>query len=138
MHGYEIIQELGQRTEGIWQPSPGSVYPALQLLEDEDLIVAESEGSGGKKQFSLTDAGRAEAESRKGPAPWDHITKGFDPAVGQLREAVGQAFLAVKQVASAGTDDQKARAVTILTETRRKLYAILAEEPPADDIPADS
>lgn len=61
MHGYEMIQEIGERSGGAWRPSPGSVYPTLQLLEDEGLIVSESEG--GKKLFTLTEAGRAEAES---------------------------------------------------------------------------
>lgn len=61
MHGYEMIQEIGERSGGAWKPSPGSVYPTLQLLEDEGLIESASEG--GKKLFTLTDAGRAEAES---------------------------------------------------------------------------
>ena len=60
MHGYEMITELETRTGGIWRPSPGSVYPTLQLLEDEGLII--SEEAGGRKRFTLTDAGRAEAE----------------------------------------------------------------------------
>lgn len=60
MHGYEMIQEIAERSGGAWKPSPGSVYPTLQLLEDEGLIVSESEG--GKKLFALTEAGRTAAE----------------------------------------------------------------------------
>ena len=68
MHGYEMIQELEARTGGVWRPSPGSVYPTLQLLEDEDLITGE-EGEG-RRRFALTDAGRAEAERQDQQAPW--------------------------------------------------------------------
>ena len=52
MHGYEMIQELESRTGGIWRPSPGSVYPTLQMLEDEGLI--EAEATGGRKRFTVT------------------------------------------------------------------------------------
>src|SRR5919199_6125988 len=68
MHGYEIIQELESRTGGVWRPSPGSVYPTLQLLEDEGLIT--SEESGGRRRFSLTDEGRAEAQRETEAPPW--------------------------------------------------------------------
>src|SRR5438067_13394684 len=60
MHGYEMIQELEERTDGVWRPSPGAVYPALQLLEDQGLVTADA--GAGKRLFSLTDAGREEAE----------------------------------------------------------------------------
>ncbi|MEU5098129.1 PadR family transcriptional regulator, partial [Streptomyces sp. NPDC020996] len=65
MHGYEMIQEIAERSGGAWKPSPGSVYPTLQLLEDEGLIVSESEG--GKKLFSLTGAGREAAPGGAAP-----------------------------------------------------------------------
>src|SRR3954452_17716485 len=61
MHGYEMIQELDARTNGIWRPSPGSVYPTLQMLEDEGLI--EAEATGGRKRYTLTADGRGEAET---------------------------------------------------------------------------
>src|SRR3954454_4068329 len=61
MHGYQIIHEIEERSGGSWKPSPGSVYPTLQLLADEGLIRAEE--SNGRKTFSLTEEGRAEAES---------------------------------------------------------------------------
>ena len=59
MHGYEMIQELDQRTGGVWRPSPGSVYPTLQLLEDEGLI--KSDEGAGRKAYTLTEAGQTEA-----------------------------------------------------------------------------
>jgi len=124
MHGYEMIQELEARTGGVWRPSPGSVYPTLQLLEDEDLIAGE-EGEG-RRRFALTDAGRAEAE-RQGQAPWETVTAGVAPAAWGLRDAVGQIAQATWSVAGAGTEAQQARALEILHEARRRLYAILAE-----------
>ena len=70
MHGYQIIQELSSRSGGAWTPSAGSVYPTLQLLADEGLVT--SEETGGKKIFSLTEAGiAAVAETADQPAPWD-------------------------------------------------------------------
>ncbi len=136
MHGYEIIQELGERTHGLWQPSPGSVYPTLQLLEDEGLVSGEE--AEGKRRFTLTGTGREAAAGQRGPAPWDRITRGADPGVMDLRQAMARMFQAAKQVASVGTDDQRARAATILTETRRQLYGILAEDVPADPPGSDA
>ena len=89
MHGYEMIQELEARTGGVWRPSPGSVYPTLQLLEDEDLITGE-EGEG-RRRFTLTDAGREAAESeRSAAAPWDEAAAGADSPLGRLRVAAVQ------------------------------------------------
>jgi DNA-binding PadR family transcriptional regulator len=130
MHGYEMIQLLAERTNGMWQPSPGSVYPALQLLEDEGLIS--SEEAEGKRLYSLTDQGRAEAErGAASQTPWDEFSEGIDPYHLRLRAEAGQLFMALSQVGHVGRDDQKARALGILADTRRKLYAILAEEEPA-------
>src|SRR4029453_16676932 len=124
MHGYEMIQELEARTGGVWRPSPGSVYPTLQLLEDEDLITGE-EGEG-RRRFTLTDAGRAEAE-RQGQAPWETVTAGVAPAAWSLRDAIAQTAQAAWSVGSAGTEAQQARALEILNDARRRLYAILAQ-----------
>ena len=124
MHGYEMIQELEARTGGVWRPSPGSVYPTLQLLEDEGLIAGE-EGEG-RRRFTLTDAGRAEAE-RQGQAPWEQVTAGVAPAAWNLRDAIAQTAQAAWSVGAAGTEAQQARALEILNEARRRLYTILAE-----------
>ena len=125
MHGYEMIQELEARTGGVWRPSPGSVYPTLQLLEDEDLIAGE-EGEG-RRRFALTDAGRAEAERQGQRAPWEEVTAGVAPAAWSLRDAIAQTAQAAWSVGSAGTEAQQARALEILNDARRRLYAILAE-----------
>ena len=96
MHGYEMIQEIAERSQQLWKPSPGSVYPTLQLLVDEGLIVA-TESEGSKKLFELTEDGRAAAEKIE-TAPWDEITEGADPGAMSLRSAVGQLMGAVASV----------------------------------------
>ncbi|WP_440901875.1 PadR family transcriptional regulator [Actinosynnema sp.] len=131
MHGYEMIQEIGQRTDGLWRPSPGSVYPTLQLLADEGLVVA-AEEQGGKKLFQLTESGRTEAESAEGVPPWEQVTDGVDQGEARLREAAKQIGAAMMQMVHAGTEDQQRRAAELLDETRRKLYAILGESPEED------
>jgi DNA-binding PadR family transcriptional regulator len=125
MHGYEMITELATRTGGIWRPSPGSVYPTLQLLEDEGLIV--STESDGRKRFTLTEAGRAAAE-QVGPAPWEGLgDEGLFRDLGELREAGLAALSALRQIMTTGTEDQRRRAVEVVIEARKKLYTILAE-----------
>jgi DNA-binding PadR family transcriptional regulator len=124
MHGYEMITELETRTGGIWRPSPGSVYPTLQMLEDEGLIV--SEEAGGRKRFTLTDAGRAEAGAAT-ETPWQHIGDERVENWQDLRDAGFGAMNALRQVMTSGTDEQRQRAVEVITEAKRKLYAILAE-----------
>jgi DNA-binding PadR family transcriptional regulator len=125
MHGYEMIQELEARTGGVWRPSPGSVYPTLQLLEDEGLIAGE-EGEG-RRRFALTDAGRAEVERQDQRAPWEQVTAGVAPGTWNLRDAIAQVAQASWSVGSAGTEAQQAKALEILHDARRRLYAILAE-----------
>jgi DNA-binding PadR family transcriptional regulator len=128
MHGYEMIQEIGERTQNLWRPSPGSVYPTLQLLVDEGLLVArESEGS--KKLFELTDDGRAAAEKIETP-PWEEIAAGWkDEAPGHinLRSAVAQLMGAVAQSAYATSPEQQERIVDIINNARREIYGILGE-----------
>jgi DNA-binding PadR family transcriptional regulator len=123
MHGYEIIQELSERTDGIWRPSPGSIYPTLQLLTDEGLLTSES-GSGTKRAYTLTDEGRAEAVKQETP-PWEDVAGQIDPQEVELRTAVKQLMSAAHQVLEAGTTAQKTRAIETLNETRRAIYAIL-------------
>jgi DNA-binding PadR family transcriptional regulator len=125
MHGYEMIQEIAERSQNLWRPSPGSVYPTLQLLVDEGLLVArESEGS--KKLFELTDEGRAAADKVE-TAPWDEITEGIEPGHVNLRSAVGQLMGAVAQSAYATDEEQQQRIVDILNTARREIYGILGE-----------
>ncbi|MEU9354585.1 PadR family transcriptional regulator [Streptomyces griseoloalbus] len=126
MHGYEMIQEIAERSGGAWKPSPGSVYPTLQLLEDEGLIASESEG--GKKLFSLTEAGRTAAED--GPeAPWEEASRGVDwEALSEIRQAGFGLMEAFGQVWKTGSKDQRDKALAVINDARKRLYLILADE----------
>jgi DNA-binding PadR family transcriptional regulator len=127
MHGYEMIQELDSRTGGAWRPSPGSVYPTLQLLEDEGLVtVTEVDG---KRTFAITEAGRQSlAERGAERPPWEEFTAGLDPSVFRLGDEVRQLVAAVFQVGQTGTGEQRSQAEAILADARRRLYGILAAE----------
>ena len=126
MHGYQVIQEISERSGGAWSPSPGSVYPALQLLADEGLVA--SEDSAGKKVFSLTEAGRAAVEAMGDqPAPWDEASQQWPGGQG-FHEAVGKLMRAVFQVGKGGTPAQLKAAVEVLNDARKRIYAILAED----------
>jgi DNA-binding PadR family transcriptional regulator len=127
MHGYDLIRELEQRSGGMWRPSPGSIYPTLQLLEDEGLVTGQEQD--GKRVYSITDAGRAELEERRqrggeGP-PWEFGPLG--ESLAEFRDAAFQLGAAAIQVARTGTEVQRAKAVEILAEARKKIYALLAE-----------
>jgi len=126
MHGYQIIQELSTRSGGAWSPSAGSVYPTLQLLADEGLVTAEE--TAGKKVFSLTEAGiAAVAETADQPAPWEDAAQS-DSGKGGYREAAGKLMQAIFQIGSTGNPEQVDAAIEVLNDTRKKLYAILAED----------
>ncbi|MBY8885945.1 PadR family transcriptional regulator [Streptomyces sp. PTM05] len=126
MHGYEMIQEIAERSGGAWKPSPGSVYPTLQLLEDEGLIASASEG--GKKLFTLTEAGRTEAEAGS-DAPWEEAGRGIDwEAMQEIKQAGFGLVEAFRQVWATGSPAQREKAMTVVNEARKKLYLILADE----------
>jgi DNA-binding PadR family transcriptional regulator len=125
MHGYEMIQELEERTGGRWRPSAGSIYPTLQLLEDEGLVTAEE--VDGRKVFSLTDSGKKEVpEQTEGERPWEEGDE--DSPRFAVRSELFRTIGAAKQIARGDDDEQMTKAAEILKETRRQLYGILAEE----------
>jgi hemoglobin len=126
MHGYEMIKEIEERSGGIWRPSAGSIYPTLQLLEDEGLIRGEE--SDGRRRFSLTEDGEKANADREGSLPWEEVTAGADPNELRLRKSYFALRAAVQQVARAGTDEQAGRVAELIDEARRGVYAILAEE----------
>jgi len=127
MHGYQIIQAIEARTRGAWKPSPGSIYPTLQLLADEGLVTAEQVGE--RKVYSLTEAGReAAAEFADGPTPWEPRRSWGGDRNFDLPKSGARLAQAVTQVAHTGTPEQAERAIAILDDARRKLYAILAED----------
>ena len=127
MHGYEMIKQIEERTQGAWTPSAGSIYPMLQLLEEEGLIQAEE--SDGKRRFTLTEAGVTEQEAKAGEqTPWDAVRSGAAPERIHLHDSVHKLHHAIGQVLHAADDGQQTRVRELLDETRRKIYAILAEE----------
>ena len=130
-NGYQIIQEIGARTQGVWRPSAGSVYPALQQLEDEALIRAEA-GEDRRRMYTLSDEGRAYVEEHADElkASWDAVTGSVNDTEVQLRHTIHQVMVAVSQVAQAGSAAQVQQAGKILADTRRALYRILAADDP--------
>jgi DNA-binding PadR family transcriptional regulator len=127
MHGYEIITELETRSEGRWRPSPGAVYPALEKMEEHGAIT--STEADGRRQYELTDRGREllaeiqSAEDDDAPAPWNQTgTTGR----GEMRRLISELEGQVRQVARFGTAEQRAAATTLLEDTKRQLYVILA------------
>ncbi|GAB3616069.1 hypothetical protein GCM10027416_06260 [Okibacterium endophyticum] len=125
-NGYGLIKAIAERTSGAWRPSPGSVYPTLQQLVDEDLIS--SIGEGRKTEFVLTDAGTAYVAEHE-----DELQQAWDSAPGRtqadatLHESVGKLMGVVHQFRVAATEEQRAAAAEKLDEARRALYLILAE-----------
>jgi DNA-binding PadR family transcriptional regulator len=127
-NGYQIIQEIAERSHGIWRPSPGSVYPALQQLEDEGLIRAEE--SGGRRTFRLTEDGRAYVRRNDAQIgePWAEVADSVSEELVDLRVLFGQVGMAMRQVAEVGTPAQRGAARKVLVDARRALYRLLAED----------
>lgn len=132
-HGYELMQEIGERTAGSWQPSPGSVYPALAQLQDEGLIRVDTDESG-RGIATLTPAGETylaengEELERVWDSVQDQATDGQRDFSTRLKGLV----LAYRQVKTAGTAEQMKSAAKVMDEAQRKLYAILAQAPTED------
>jgi DNA-binding PadR family transcriptional regulator len=126
-NGYSIIQEIEQRSDGVWRPSPGSVYPTLSQLEDEGLI--RSEEHDGRKVFALTDAGREHVAARPegARAPWETLAEGVSSDVHELFGLMRQVGMAGFQLAHTASESQIAEAKKVLNETRRAIYKILGE-----------
>lgn len=128
-NGYQIIQEIAERSGGVWKPSPGSVYPTLQQLEDEGLVQVSE--SAGRRTFELTEEGQAYVAEHtdETSAPWESMSAAYDDGddIG-LRPILGQVASAIWQIMATGTDEQRASARDALADLRRRLYGILAED----------
>jgi DNA-binding PadR family transcriptional regulator len=137
MHGYQLIQEIAEHSGGVWQPSPGSIYPVLQQLEDEGLVLIEQ--TEGRKVANLTEAGRAYVEENR--AEFEEVWKALsnekvDESMQEMRNLfvdLKKVGTAAKQVAKVGTASQVAEARKVLADTRRRLYLILAEDDAGDE-----
>jgi DNA-binding PadR family transcriptional regulator len=129
-NGYQLIQEIERRSDGIWKPSPGSVYPALQQLEDEGLVrLTEQDG---RRTYELSEQGRGYvADNREELGrPWDAVKGGMDEGAMDIRGLMFQVGGAAMQCIAAGHADEARR---ILAETRRSLYKVLAEDEPIQE-----
>jgi DNA-binding PadR family transcriptional regulator len=126
MHGYQIIQEIEKRSGGAWKPSPGSVYPTLQQLEDEGLVRAQEQE--GRRVYRLTEQGRRIAAERADEfaSLWQGMTPSDDDTqLGDLVFQVGAAFV---HVARTGNPEQLAEARKVLARTKADLYKILGDQ----------
>ncbi len=126
-NGYQLMQEIEERSEGVWRPSPGSVYPALSQLEDEGLIS--SEEIEGRRSFVITEAGSALLAERDAdaPAPWAQMSGDFSQGAAELARLMREVAFAFSQVMRTGSDAQVTRAREVLDRARRELYTILAD-----------
>lgn len=129
INGYQAIQQIADRTDGVWKPSPGSVYPTIAQLQDEGLV---EDAPTGRKAIQLTDEGWAYVSEHPEElaavwAPFAEQTDD-DEALG-FKQVIGQTVGAIVQVATTGTPDQRQKAIEILGDTRRRLYGLLAEGP---------
>lgn len=127
-NGYQLIQEIAERSHGAWRPSPGAVYPALQQLSDEELV--QPIGEGRKSRFELTEAGHTYVaeHAEEVEAPWEAMIPQVDEDVTELFGLAQQTASALMQVAQSGTPAQIAKAKQIMTDSRRSLYLLLAED----------
>ena len=133
MNGYQVIQQIAERSQGAWRPSPGSVYPTIQQLEDEGLITADE--PAGRRTLRLTAEGEdyVAGHPEELAAVWERFQRPSDPfdivsEFAAMRPELGQLMAAVWQIITSGTDQQRRDAVAILSDTRRRLYGLLAEQ----------
>jgi DNA-binding PadR family transcriptional regulator len=122
-HGYELMRRLEGQAGGRWRPSPGSVYPLLQALEDEGLVCGRDRD--GRKVYELTDQGRTLADA--GQLRDLAAGSAAGSAHVDLRAEVHRLHAAARQVATAGDPAQVQEAVEIVRGARQALYRLLAQ-----------
>jgi DNA-binding PadR family transcriptional regulator len=127
-NGYQLMEEIERRSGGAWRPSPGSVYPALAQLEDEGLVRADE--TAGRRAYRLTPEGEAYVEEHRDAlgSPWDEAGEGVPDDLVDLRTMIAQVAMATLQVGQSGDEKQIAEARNVLSEARKSLYRILADE----------
>ncbi|WP_439379396.1 PadR family transcriptional regulator [Amycolatopsis lexingtonensis] len=128
MHGYQLMQEIRRRTNERWRPSPGSVYPILQQLEDEGLVHTVE--TAGRRVAELTDAGREHVAGREAEFAELWAEPEEEPNADRfatLWHALGELSGAAAQVGHSGTEAQVAEVKKILADARRRVYAVLAD-----------
>ena len=141
INGYQVIQQIAERSNGAWRPSPGSVYPTVQQLEDEELLETVEQNS--RRSLRLTASGEQYVADHADQlaevwAPFADPDGEDTGDVADLRPEIGQVMGAVWQIVSTGSDAQRRAAVGILVETRRKLYGVLADGDLDEDAAEDA
>lgn len=128
-NGYQLMQELEQRSGGVWRPSPGSVYPSLQQLEDEALIQ-QTDAAGAGRTYQLTDKGRqyVKEHPEETNAPWNSVGGDAREQMCDMFGAMRQVGAAMFQVIQTGTAAQVADARKVLADTVKQLYRILSDD----------
>jgi DNA-binding PadR family transcriptional regulator len=131
-NGYQMMQEIERRSDGTWRPSSGSIYPALQQLEDERLVTVENEAAG--KVYKLTARGTEYVTKHREElgTPWQSEATGADPRW-DMMTVMAEIAPALQQVMRFGTHEQIAEARRVVTDARRALYRILAETDEGDE-----
>jgi len=131
MHGYQLMQAIAERSGGRWTPSPGAIYPTISQLEDEGLVTVTPDA--GRKLVALTDAGREHIAARRGTSPDPFAGHSPSEPGTDLRGLLEQVHAAARQVARTGSDAQLTAAAAVLSDARRSLYLVLADEPEAPE-----
>lgn len=122
-HGYEIIRSLEERWDGRYKPSPGSVYPTLQLLEEGGYLISQQMDS--KKVYTITEEGKQLLKERghvNSPEPEFENISSHDVKMCALKLAE-----AVRQGIKVGNKDTIGRIIGILDKARKEIYIVLSE-----------
>ena len=130
MHGYEVMKELEEKTRGYYKPSPGTVYPTLQWLEDEGLV--EGDDGAGKKVYTITDAGLEFLDENKSNVEeiFDRVDEMIDHLVGDpmpdVNKAVGRLVSQVYRSSwrLRGDTEKREKIAAVLEDALRQLEAI--------------
>ncbi len=126
MHGYEIISQLEEKSHGMWRPSAGSVYPTLQLLEEQELVT--SKEINGKKVYSLTDKGKEDAaQAEEFKAPWEEKPKNAKNFK-ELKVTFFESMIILRQIAAQNDDKKNEEVKKIFKETKDKLSKLIDEK----------
>lgn len=137
-HGYEMIKDLEARYAGFYAPSPGSVYPTLQMLEDRGYVRSTSEE--GRRVYAITDEGRAylQAQAETPAAARRGRDFGASPEMRAFAREVFDFGRAIVQAARSANNDpaRLSRLREVIDRARRDIYAILAEPtvPPTTEV----
>lgn len=127
--GYQLMGAIEEKSQGLWKPGPGSIYPALQLLADEGLIALTGADEAGKKPYAITDEGKKylAEHPEQTKAPWDRVTRDLQGVL-SLRPELEQLAAAVRQAATVAAEEQQAKVKEVLTRARKEVYRILAAD----------